>query len=114
MELKSRSGVANKARCPPDLGPRPAKAAIRAERRRYPARINPDASFVPDTERWISPWLEVARSWPGVDPGAVTLLGISFGGYFVLRAAAGDSSGLIRRWRLLSKPDWDFRTRPGY
>lgn len=55
------------------------------------ARTNPDASFVPDTERWISPWLEVARNRPGVDPGAVALLGISFGGYFVLRAAAADS-----------------------
>ena len=54
-------------------------------------RVYPDAPFVPDTERWISPWLDVALGRPGVDPDRVALLGISFGGYFVLRAAAADS-----------------------
>jgi pimeloyl-ACP methyl ester carboxylesterase len=55
------------------------------------ARTYPDAAFVPDTERWISPWLDVAIGRPEVDPARVALLGISFGGYFVLRAAAADS-----------------------
>ncbi len=55
------------------------------------ARAHPDAAFVPDTERWISPWLDMALGRRGVDPGGVALLGISFGGHFVLRAAAADS-----------------------
>lgn len=55
------------------------------------ARRHPDAAFVPDTERWISPWLQAAIRRPGVDRERVALLGISFGGYFVLRAAAADS-----------------------
>jgi pimeloyl-ACP methyl ester carboxylesterase len=54
-------------------------------RRRYP-----DSTFVPDTERWVSPWLDLARRLPGVDPERIGVLGISFGGYFVLRAAAAD------------------------
>lgn len=52
------------------------------------ARSHPDAPFVPDTERWIGPWLDVATRMPGVDPSRIALLGISFGGYFALRAAA--------------------------
>jgi pimeloyl-ACP methyl ester carboxylesterase len=55
------------------------------------ARSHPDAAFVPDTERWISPWLDVALRRPQVDPDRLALLGISFGGYFVLRAAAADA-----------------------
>jgi pimeloyl-ACP methyl ester carboxylesterase len=55
------------------------------------ARSQPDAAFVPDTERWISPWVDVAIARPGVDPRRVALLGVSFGGYFVLRAAAVDA-----------------------
>ena len=54
-------------------------------RRRYP-----DSTFVPDTERWVSPWLDLARGLPGVDAERIAVLGISFGGYFVLRAAAAD------------------------
>lgn len=54
-------------------------------------RTQPHAACVPDTERWVSPWLDVARGRPGVDRGRVALLGISFGGYFVLRAAAADA-----------------------
>jgi pimeloyl-ACP methyl ester carboxylesterase len=54
-------------------------------------RVYPDAPFVPDTERWISPWLDVALGRAGVDPDRVALLGISFGGYFAMRAAAADS-----------------------
>lgn len=54
-------------------------------------RTQPDAAFVPDTERWISPWLDVALARPETDPSRTALLGISFGGYFVLRAAAADN-----------------------
>jgi pimeloyl-ACP methyl ester carboxylesterase len=53
-------------------------------------RAYPDKPFVPDTERWISPWIDVALTRPGVDPERIALLGISYGGYFVLRAAAAD------------------------
>lgn len=55
------------------------------------ARTHPDAGFVPDTERWISPWLDMALGCAEVDPERVALLGISFGGYFALRAAAADT-----------------------
>ena len=54
-------------------------------------RVYPGKPFVPDTERWISPWLDVAVTRPGVDPERIGLLGISYGGYFVLRAAVADS-----------------------
>jgi pimeloyl-ACP methyl ester carboxylesterase len=54
-------------------------------RRRYP-----DSTFVPDTERWITPWLDLAGELPGIDPNRIALLGLSFGGYFALRAAAHD------------------------
>ena len=54
-------------------------------------RVYPDKPFVPDTERWISPWIDVALQRRGVDPQRLALLGISYGGYFVLRAAAADS-----------------------
>ena len=53
-------------------------------------RLNPHTYFVPDTERWISPWLDVAVSQRGVDESRLALVGISFGGYFVLRAASVD------------------------
>jgi hypothetical protein len=55
------------------------------------ARDYPDASFVPDTDRWIGPWLDVATARCGTDAVRIALLGISFGGYFVLRAAAADA-----------------------
>jgi hypothetical protein len=47
-------------------------------------------SLVPDTERWICPWLDVAANRAGVENSRLALLGISFGGYFVLRATAVD------------------------
>src|SRR5205823_6233704 len=53
-------------------------------------RLNPHTHFIPDTERWISPWLDVAVHQPGVDESRLALLGISFGGYFVLQATAVD------------------------
>ena len=53
-------------------------------------RFYPDSAFVPDTERWISPWLDLAGELPGVDQARIGLLGISHGGYIVLRAAAAD------------------------
>jgi pimeloyl-ACP methyl ester carboxylesterase len=54
-------------------------------------RVYPGKPFVPDTERWIAPWLDEALTRPGVDNQRMALLGISFGGYFALRAAAADS-----------------------
>jgi pimeloyl-ACP methyl ester carboxylesterase len=53
-------------------------------------RLNPQTHFVPDTERWICPWVDVAVNRAGVERSRLGLLGISFGGYFVLRAAAVD------------------------
>lgn len=55
------------------------------------ARTEPDTHFVPDTESWITPWIDVAVTRPGVDPRRLALLGISFGGYFASRAAAHES-----------------------
>ncbi|ODQ84519.1 alpha/beta hydrolase family protein [Mycolicibacterium holsaticum] len=52
------------------------------------ARTEAATSFVPDTESWITPWIDIALDRPEVDPNQLGMLGISFGGYFVLRAAA--------------------------
>jgi len=52
------------------------------------ARTEPGTHFVPDTESWVSGWLDLALERPEVDPERLALLGISFGGYFVSRAAA--------------------------
>ncbi|MGH7910852.1 MAG: alpha/beta hydrolase family protein [Candidatus Dormibacteraceae bacterium] len=54
------------------------------------ARAYPDAPFVPDTERWIAPWIDAAADRSTSAPDRIALLGISFGGYFALRAAAAD------------------------
>jgi predicted alpha/beta-fold hydrolase len=48
-------------------------------------RLNPQTHFVPDTERWICPWLDVAANRAGIENSRLALLGISLGGYFVLR-----------------------------
>ena len=53
-------------------------------------RTEPNTHFVPDTESWVSAWLDLALERPGVDPDRLALLGISFGGYFATRAAAHD------------------------
>ena len=53
-------------------------------------RTEPGTHFVPDTERWVGPWLDQALDRPEVVPAKLALLGISFGGYFVTRAAAHD------------------------
>ena len=55
------------------------------------ARTEPQTHFVPDTESWVSAWLDHALQRPEVDPRRVALLGISFGGYFATRAAAHDA-----------------------
>ena len=55
------------------------------------ARTEPDTHFVPDTESWVSTWLDLAVERPGVDADRLALLGISFGGYFATRAAAHDA-----------------------
>jgi pimeloyl-ACP methyl ester carboxylesterase len=52
------------------------------------ARTEPDTHFVPDTETWVSPWIDRALDRPEVDPDRLAVLGISFGGYFMSRAAA--------------------------
>jgi pimeloyl-ACP methyl ester carboxylesterase len=54
-------------------------------------RADPDSTFIPDTDRWVTPWLDQARELAGVDVGKIAILGISYGGYFVLRAAAAES-----------------------
>ncbi len=51
-------------------------------------RTEPATHFVPDTESWVSPWIDLVLSRPDVDPRGLALLGISFGGYFASRAAA--------------------------
>jgi pimeloyl-ACP methyl ester carboxylesterase len=51
-------------------------------------RAEQQTSFIPDTERCISRWLDVALERPEVDAQRLALLGISFGGYFATRAAA--------------------------
>ena len=52
------------------------------------ARTEPATHFVPDTESWVSAWIDLALDRAEVDPDRLGLLGISFGGYFVTRAAA--------------------------
>ncbi|MCE3551817.1 prolyl oligopeptidase family serine peptidase [Pseudonocardia sp. RS11V-5] len=53
-------------------------------------RTEPHTHFVPDTERWVTPWLDHLLARPEVDPERLALLGISLGGYWVTRAAAHD------------------------
>lgn len=55
------------------------------------ARTEPTTHFLPDTESWVSAWIDVALQRPEVDPERLGLVGISFGGYFVLRAAAHEA-----------------------
>ena len=55
------------------------------------ARTEAATHFVPDTESWVSAWLDQIIERPGVDPDRLALLGISFGGYFATRAAAHDT-----------------------
>ena len=52
------------------------------------ARTEPATHFVPNTESWVTPWFDVALNHPHIDPQRIALLGLSFGGYFVSRAAA--------------------------
>ena len=53
-----------------------------------------DYVFVPDTERWVTPWLDQVLARPVVDPERLALLGISLGGYWVTRAAAHDDRAI--------------------
>jgi arsenite methyltransferase len=53
-------------------------------------RLNPQTHFVPDTERWICPWVDTGVNRAGIEHCRSALLGISFGGYFMLRATAVD------------------------
>jgi dienelactone hydrolase len=50
-------------------------------------RLNPDLKFRPDYEKPISAIVEFALARDEVDPNKLALYGISFGGYFVIRAA---------------------------
>jgi pimeloyl-ACP methyl ester carboxylesterase len=52
------------------------------------ARTEPATHFVPDTESWVSAWIDLALQRREVDAERLALLGISFGGYFASRAAA--------------------------
>jgi len=52
------------------------------------ARTEPGTHFVPDTESWVSGWIDLALERDEVDADRLGLLGISFGGYFASRAAA--------------------------
>lgn len=51
-------------------------------------RTEPETHFVPDTESWVSPWIDSVLRRDGVEQRRLALLGISFGGYFASRAAA--------------------------
>ena len=54
-------------------------------------RLNPQTGTLCRTpERWICPWVEMAVNRAGVGHSRLALLGISFAGYFVLRATAVD------------------------
>lgn len=54
-------------------------------------RYHPDMAFRPDYEVPISAVIDYALSHPDVDPKRLGLLGLSYGGYFVSRAASCDS-----------------------
>lgn len=51
-------------------------------------RFHPELAFIPEYERVASLALDYALARPGTDPERVALMGISFGGYFAIRAAA--------------------------
>jgi pimeloyl-ACP methyl ester carboxylesterase len=51
-------------------------------------RVHPSLHFTPEYERIGTLALEHALARPEIDPERVALMGISFGGYFALRAAA--------------------------
>jgi len=51
-------------------------------------RFNPDAKFEPDFENPTKVIVDFCAQHPGVDLERLALLGISFGGYFAVRAAA--------------------------
>jgi len=51
-------------------------------------RFNPDAHFEPDFENSTKVIVDFCADHPGVDLERLALLGISFGGYFAVRAAA--------------------------
>lgn len=51
-------------------------------------RLYPDLTFRPDYEVPVRAVIDYTLGRPEVDPGRLALLGISFGGYFSIRAAA--------------------------
>lgn len=54
-------------------------------------RFHSDLTFRPDYERPIAAMIDVALARPEVDPERLAVYGISFGGYFVIRAGENDS-----------------------
>ena len=54
-------------------------------------RLNPELVFRADYEKPIAAMIDVVLGMPGVDPQRLALYGISFGGYFAIRAAAHDA-----------------------
>jgi hypothetical protein len=53
----------------------------------YALRLN-NLTFRPDWENVVTPVIDFALSIPGIDPSRIGLMGLSFGGFLVPRAAA--------------------------
>ena len=71
-------------------------------------RFNPDANFEPDLENPVKLIIDFCANRPEVDPQRLALLGISFGGYFAVRATAFENriKALIANSPILNLHDY--------